>query len=345
MKMKEAEGEANNLAKAERRYLILMLLTKDFKNVVCVIEESKDLSLFTVEKLVGGRGTDPSNKSLGHEEEKEQSDKNWCEREGSPWRGGRLWNSKYDMYGHYAKERYSCKCFNCGKDEYFAKNCPFNGKEETTNLTKQVKEEMSLLMVTCSLGTEQVENSTRQLSKLESPSNMVEQLNNSNSSMGNLDSSVKNLDISMEQVNILESSVGSPGNSMEHVNSSNKSMDQQANMLSSKAQPTPMISFIHLTHDVTLYRSIPSSDLSIIGFSEAYWSTNIEDIKSTICFCIYLGTNLISWHSQKQKVVSGATLRLNAEVQLLFLLRYSEYSLFLLNFTSMEDYQRFIMII
>lgn len=35
---------------------ILRLMTKDFKNILCAIEESKDLSLISIEELVGSLG-------------------------------------------------------------------------------------------------------------------------------------------------------------------------------------------------------------------------------------------------------------------------------------------------
>jgi len=57
----------------------------------------------------------------------------------------------------------------------------------------------------------------------------------------------------------------------------------------------------------------PSFDLSIIDFSDAKWATDIEDRKFTTGFCIYLGTNLISLHSHKQKRPSSST-RLNTDV-------------------------------
>ena len=51
----------------------------------------------------------------------------------------------------------------------------------------------------------------------------------------------------------------------------------------------------------------PSSTSSIMGFSDADWATDLDDRRSTTGYCVYLGKNLISWSSQKQKVVSRST--------------------------------------
>ena len=48
----------------------------------------------------------------------------------------------------------------------------------------------------------------------------------------------------------------------------------------------------------------PSTHLPIFGFSDANWGTDLDDRKSITGCCVYLRPNLISWISQKQKVVS-----------------------------------------
>jgi len=103
---------------------ILRSLTNNFKNVVCAIEESKDLSTLTVEELVesleayeqrkkkkvepldqllqmkgktqntqgrgryrGGIGSDSSGRSRGQEEKEQSGQQNWHGSGRGPWRG------------------------------------------------------------------------------------------------------------------------------------------------------------------------------------------------------------------------------------------------------------------
>nr|XP_016455380.1 PREDICTED: uncharacterized mitochondrial protein AtMg00810-like [Nicotiana tabacum] len=48
----------------------------------------------------------------------------------------------------------------------------------------------------------------------------------------------------------------------------------------------------------------PSSQLHINGFSDADWAGSPDDRRSTHGYCIYLGKNMVSWSSKKQKVVA-----------------------------------------
>jgi len=54
----------------------------------------------------------------------------------------------------------------------------------------------------------------------------------------------------------------------------------------------------------------PSTDLDIVGFSDADWATSIDDRKSIAGQCVFLGDTLISWASRKQKVVSWSSTEL-----------------------------------
>ena len=47
-----------------------------------------------------------------------------------------------------------------------------------------------------------------------------------------------------------------------------------------------------------------SNNLNLVGFCDVNWALDLDDQRSTSSFCIYLGFNLISWHSKKQHTVS-----------------------------------------
>ncbi|KAL6317017.1 hypothetical protein AAG906_026749 [Vitis piasezkii] len=51
----------------------------------------------------------------------------------------------------------------------------------------------------------------------------------------------------------------------------------------------------------------PSTNLTIEGFSDADWGAQPDDRRSSSGYLVYLGGNLVSWSSTKQKVVSRSS--------------------------------------
>lgn len=47
--------------------------------------------------------------------------------------------------------------------------------------------------------------------------------------------------------------------------------------------------------------------LNLVSFSDSDWASDLDDRRSTSSFCVYLGTNLISWCSKKQASVSRSS--------------------------------------
>jgi len=50
-----------------------------------------------------------------------------------------------------------------------------------------------------------------------------------------------------------------------------------------------------------------NSHSSILDFADDDWGTNLDDRKSTTGYAVFLGSNIISWSSHKQKVVSRSS--------------------------------------
>lgn len=57
-------------------------------------------------------------------------------------------------------------------------------------------------------------------------------------------------------------------------------------------------------HGLLLKRNVP---LTLTGFSDADWGGNKDDFSSTTAYVIYLGSNIVSWKSSKQRTVARSS--------------------------------------
>ena len=51
----------------------------------------------------------------------------------------------------------------------------------------------------------------------------------------------------------------------------------------------------------------PSSNLTIEGFTDVDWGAHLDDRRNSSGYPVYLGGNLVSWSSTKQKIVSRSS--------------------------------------
>ena len=59
--------------------------------------------------------------------------------------------------------------------------------------------------------------------------------------------------------------------------------------------------FSSIDHGLMFYKC---SNLRLFAFCDSDYGSDVDDRKSTSGFCVYLGSNLISWSSKKLHVVS-----------------------------------------
>ena len=64
-----------------------------------------------------------------------------------------------------------------------------------------------------------------------------------------------------------------------------------------------IIKYVKITAEFVVWYSKDTSDV-LAGYSDADWAGNVDDRKSTLGDCFYVGNNLVSWMSKKQNSIS-----------------------------------------
>ena len=67
-----------------------------------------------------------------------------------------------------------------------------------------------------------------------------------------------------------------------------------------------IIKYVKITADFGVWYSKDINDV-LAGYSDADWVGNVDDRKSTLEGCFYMGNNLVSWMSKKQNSISLST--------------------------------------
>ena len=67
-----------------------------------------------------------------------------------------------------------------------------------------------------------------------------------------------------------------------------------------------IIKYVKTTAEFGVWYSKDTSDV-LAGYFDADWAGNVNDRKSTLGGCFYMGNNLVSWITKKQNSISLST--------------------------------------
>ena len=67
-----------------------------------------------------------------------------------------------------------------------------------------------------------------------------------------------------------------------------------------------IIKYVKTTTEFGVRYNKDTSDV-LAGYSDADWERNVDNRKSTLGGCFYVGNNLVSWMSKKQNFISLST--------------------------------------
>ena len=69
-----------------------------------------------------------------------------------------------------------------------------------------------------------------------------------------------------------------------------------------------IIKYVKSTNNYGAWCDKDTNDV-LVRYFDADWASNVDDRKSTSSGCFYLGNNLVSWMSKKQKSISLSTVK------------------------------------
>ena len=128
---------------------ILRSLTDEYENIVCAIEESKDLSTLTVEELAGSLTAFEQRRKMKKQNleealqaktslnERSEKSGNWQSRGRGESSGGRSFgrNSRGRGRGQGGqRQKPDVECYNCGKHGHYARDCWAEKSKHSQNL-------------------------------------------------------------------------------------------------------------------------------------------------------------------------------------------------------------------
>nr|KYP73924.1 hypothetical protein KK1_006583 [Cajanus cajan] len=77
-----------------------------------------------------------------------------------------------------------------------------------------------------------------------------------------------------------------------------------------------------------------SQPLDIMGYSDSNWATDLTNMRSTTCYCLYLGSNIVSWQAKKQKMYPKVVQKQNSGVWHPYLQKFLTYNPYSVNYNS-----------